>query len=94
MTCGVFRPPSTWTEHPGVAVMRNLDRSVDADVERELRAGGVYSRHAGGNFNGIVWFDAGRWHETVMVHGEPRGTYSADTLQQLMTIVNDEYGWD
>jgi len=86
-------PPSGWTRLPGKSVMTNLDHSVDAGVAGRLRDGGHWSCHDGWNFNGIVWFADGRWYERVSRYRRPQGTYSAETLEELMKVVNDEFGW-
>lgn len=79
---------------PVQAVMTNEDHSVDQDVAEKLRAGGLFAQHSAWNCVGWVWWNDGRWHELVQVHGQARGSYSADTLEELMKTVNDEYGWE
>ncbi len=90
-------PPAGWVELAGPGpftdVITNFDHSIDEDVAEKLREGGTFARHAAWNFNGLVWFDGGRWHERVSVYGQTRNAYTADTLEQLRQIVNDEFGW-
>lgn len=76
--------------------MSNFDHSVDEGFEEALRASGVYGRHAGWNFNGLVWFDAAskQFVEEVYVYGARYGSIAAPSLEKLMREVNDEYGWD
>jgi hypothetical protein len=92
------RPPDGWTELPGTGmftdVMTNADLSIDERVAIRLKAGGSWARHSGWNFNGEVWWADGRWHERVLVHRTARGYFSADSLQELMSLVNNKYGWE
>lgn len=76
--------------------MSNCDHSIDEGFEEALRAGGVYGRHAGWNFNGLVWFDAesGEFKQEVWQYHVPQRVYSASTLRELMDVVNDDWGWD
>jgi hypothetical protein len=76
--------------------MSNFYHSVDEGFEEALRAGGVFGRHAGWNFNGVVWFDADSqaFVEEVRVYCEVRGQFSAPTLRELMDEVNGKFGWD
>lgn len=95
---GVFpRPPAGWEElpigDPFCDVMSNRDRSINESVAGMLRQGGCWARHAAWDFNGVVWFAGDRWHELVAVDHQARGAYSADTLEELMKVVNDEFGW-
>lgn len=87
-------PPTGWTELPLGNVMNNRDQEIDWPVAALLRQGGCFSRHSGWDFSGLVWFADGRWHERVSGHGTPRAAYSADTLEELMRTVNDEFGWN
>lgn len=73
--------------------MSNCDHSIDEGMDGALRAGGV-GEHSAWDFHGDVWFEDGQFHEEVWVYKEYRETSSADTLEQLMTEVNAEYGSD
>lgn len=84
-------PPKQWREI-GLE-MSNFDGSIDDGLADALRGGQVYARHAAWNFNGLVWFADGRFHEQVWQYHHPMRTYSADTLTKLMTVVNDDWGW-
>lgn len=77
-------------------VMSNFDLTVDDGMAAALMAEPVdlFGRHAGLNFNGIVYFRDGKFHEQVWVYGTPRETISSNTLEELMIEVNSAYGWD
>lgn len=85
--------PNNLEELPDT-VMTNFDHSIDEDTARKLCSSHCFSRHAALNFNGKVWFADGKFHEEVWVYRVPRKTFSADTLRDLMKLVNDEFGWD
>ena len=76
--------------------MTNFDGSIDDGLAEALqeRPGQVFGRHAGWNFNGLVYFANGKFHEEVWVHRTPRQIISADSLRELMDAVCDEYGRD
>lgn len=73
--------------------MSNFDHHIDEDGEARLKAGGVFARHAGWNFNGTVWWDGSQFCEAVWQYHSHVATLTAPTLRELMTDVNDEYGW-
>jgi hypothetical protein len=74
--------------------MSNCDGRIDPGLDKALRArpGQVYGRHAGWNFNGLVWFESGLFHEQVWCNKVPQKELSARTLRQLMDAVNGEFG--
>lgn len=77
-------------------LMSNCGHTIDDCMDEQLRAnpGVAYSQHCAWNFHGTVWFENEAFHEEVWVYGSPRQTISAASLQELMTKVNDEYGYD
>ncbi len=81
---------------PNLQGMSNCDHSIDDGFEAALRAAPlkVYGRHAGWNFNGLVWFDGKDFVEEVWVYHVPRTVITAPTLEQLMQDVNDQFGHD
>lgn len=76
--------------------MSNADQSIDDGLAEALRAepGKVCAQHAAWNFCGYTYFEDGQYRTQVWVRGTPRETVSAPTLDALMTITNDKYGWD
>lgn len=76
--------------------MTNFDHSIDSGFEDALRSGEgrVWGRHAGWNFNGRVWYEDGKFHEQVWCYRVPVGELSAGSLEELMRVVSDEYGYD
>jgi hypothetical protein len=95
VTTDMLSPPEGWPRgfSSDTVVMTNYDHSVDEAVAERLRRGGECGQHTAFDFHAWVWFADGRWHEQVFVHHVPQGSFCADTLQELMKIVNDEFGW-
>lgn len=84
--------PSNMVE--GVLGMTNFDHTIDDGFESSLRTQAVWGRHAGWNFNGRVWFDGNEFCEEVWTYHVPREVVRASSLQELMRIVNEQYGTD
>lgn len=76
-------------------VMSNFDHTVDPGLEDDLKQG-MHAQHAAWNFCGEVRWDAERqvFTEIVRRYQAEVGEVSAPTLEELMSEVNDEYGWD
>jgi hypothetical protein len=74
--------------------MSNCFGEIDEGMDEALRArpAEVYGRHAGWNFNGLVWFEGGLFHEQGRCYRVPRKEISAPTLGKLMSAVNAEFG--
>jgi len=79
----IFRGTEEWPERSG---MSNFDHEIDEGFEKFLRQRPAerWGRHASGNFNGKVWFEADRFHSEVWVDGSPREVIHADSLRELM----------
>jgi hypothetical protein len=75
------------TAAPGIS---NWDYSIHPDAEKYLRKGGV-SKHASHAFQGRISYHDDLFWEDVMVNHEKVATFSAGTLEQLMTDVNAVY---
>ena len=84
-------PPEQYTET--TLGMSNFDHEIDEGFEDALRSTPVYGRHSGLNFNGLVWFQDGVFHEQIWRHREPVGICYAESLDALMRTVNDSHGW-
>ena len=76
--------------------MSNFDGKIDDGLAEALIAGEgkVYASHAAWNFNGKVYYRDGMFHEDVWRYHSLKETISAETLQELMSAVNDEYGYE
>jgi hypothetical protein len=91
----MLAPPDDWSRSFALdtVVMTNYDHSVEEAVAERLRRGGMCGQHTALGFHGWVWFADGRWHEQVFVHHVAQGSFSADSLEELMGIVNNEFSW-
>ncbi len=72
--------------------MSNSDHSIDDGLDAALRKEKDYAQHAAWDFCGYVWFEGGLFHEEVWQYHVHVDTLSADTLEELMNVVNDKYG--
>jgi len=77
-------------------VMSNFDHEIDRSIERRLRESEAFSRYAGWNFNGRVWWDraAGEWRCEVWTYGVPHEVIGAEALEEIMQKVCADYGWE
>jgi len=77
-------------------VMSNLDHSVEPWAEEKLKVGKVYGRHAAWDFNALVWYDgeSGKFRSQVWCYGSPVAEHEADSLEDLMTVNNENHGSD
>lgn len=73
--------------------MSNFDGSIDEGLDEYLRGGARDARHYAWDFNGELRFEGGLYYEDVYRYGNLIGTVSAASLRELMTAVNDQYGW-
>lgn len=73
--------------------MSNYDHHIDPGMSDVLKSGSVRGQHFGWNFCGEVWWDSGQFCERVARNGVHVGTYCAPTLESLMSVVNDAWGW-
>ncbi len=74
--------------------MTNFDGSIDEGMDDKLRKGECISEHCAWNFHGDVWFQDGKFREQVWQYHEPVAEFEADTLEELMQEVNEEFGSD
>lgn len=74
-------------------VMTNCDHTIDEDVARELKSKpDHYAQYSGWNFCGNVWWAGERWACLVWVYHVQRKIVTADTLEEIMRLVSDEFG--
>jgi len=90
-----IRPPEGYEDlgYSSPLGMTNFDQSIEPDTEEILKEQKIYCHHAARNFNGDVWYQDGIFHESVYRYHAFQGHYTAPTLPELMTMVNDNHGW-
>jgi hypothetical protein len=86
------------TEHPdwpeiGI-LMSNFDCKVDTEVADRLRKEQVIASYTGYNFYAYCWFQDGLFHADVWLYSSHVDTMSAETPEELMKEVSDEFGWE
>ena len=88
-------PPEDFTEvEDWQQQLTNFDHSVAPGLEEKLKAEKIFCRHAAYEFNGEVWYEDGLFHEKVFRFHVAVAHHEAPTLRELMTLVNDDHGWD
>ena len=75
-------------------VMSNYDRQIKSGSETKLKEGKVYGIYPAWDFNGIVWYADEQFHCEVWVYNSPRTVISAATLEELMELCSDKFGYE
>jgi hypothetical protein len=75
--------------------MSNFDHTIDEGLAEALR-NGKRGEHAAWNFHGTLWYDqqSEEFCELVRRYRVPVTVVRARSLEELMSAVNSEYGWD
>lgn len=87
-----MRMPDDYQEEHNLE-MSNFDHSIDDGLSERLQEEKCFARHSGWEFNGLVWFEDNQFHEEVWRYRVYQETINANTLPELMKMVNDKYGW-
>lgn len=85
--------PTDFTECGMDDIMSNFDHSIADGIAEHIKGKPLFSRYAGWNFNGQVWWD-GAWNCDVYVYGSCLKTVRAETLREIMDSVCAEFGFD
>lgn len=88
------RMPENFYEYENIAIMSNFDREIEQDIVKAIKNKNLFSRYAGWNFNGKVWWENKNWHCEVWCYGSFIKTFSSKKLEQIMEEVSSEYGYD
>jgi len=87
------RIPESYSEYPE-AVMSNCDHTIDYEVAEHIKGKELSAQYAGWNFCGYVWWEGGMWNCEVWHYNSWQKTFNAETLEEMMSDVCDEYGYD
>lgn len=87
------RIPESYSKYPET-LMSNYDHTIEQDVAEEIKDKELYARYAGWNFCGYVWWEGEMWNCEVWHYGSWQKTVNAETLEEIMSEVSDEYGDD
>lgn len=90
----VSRLPDSFTEYEGDGIMSNYDGLIDENTASEIKGRELFSRYAGWNFNGKVWWGNNQWNCEVWQYHSHMETVSKDTLEEIMQTVCDKYGYE
>jgi hypothetical protein len=90
----IFRLPESYAEYIGYEIMSNFDRIINETTSSEIKGNNLFSRYAGWNFNGKVWWEHGQWNCEVWQYHCFMETVSAPTLSEIMHNVSETYGYD
>lgn len=101
MTSANRPTPSKWRclhEDPLPEVepdMSNFDHKVEPGAAEAIADGKHMANYAGWNFHAYAYLGAeGVYVADVHVFHTHRSFETADSLEELMTVVSDRYGWD
>lgn len=87
------RIPESYSEY-SEAVMSNYDHTIDNEVAEHIKGKELSAEYAGWNFCGYVWWEGDMWNCEVWHYGSWQKTFNAETLEEIMSNVSDEYGSD
>ena len=76
--------------------MSNFDHTIDDGLPELLKEneGKSYAKYYGWNFFGEVWYENKKFTCQVWVYSVPRGEIEAETLEEIMELVRDKYGYN
>jgi hypothetical protein len=86
------RMPEYFTEHGDIDMMSNFDGSIIYEIASDIEGNEMFSRYAGRNFNGKVWWEENKWLCEVWTYGSWSKTLVFDALDEMMIGVSSEYG--
>lgn len=88
-----MRIPENFSEYHET-IMSNCDNIINDNVANAIKGKNLCSQYAGWNFCGYVWYQNSQWYCEVWVYKSWVETFNADTLEEIMTDVSDEYGYE
>lgn len=88
------RIPESFLEYNGEEIMSNFDGVIISETADAIKGKELFSRYAGWNFNGKVWWQNNLWNCEVWCYGSFQKTFNAETLDEIMSNVCSEYGSD
>lgn len=75
-------------------VMSNFDHMIEDGMEEKLKSGKFYGDYSAWNFHAQVWFDGKNFKAMVKRYQAHVGTITALTLEQIMELASDNWGYD
>lgn len=74
-------------------VMSNFDGIIDKEIEKELRTKFSYSKYPAWNFCGSVWFENNKFYCEIWQYGSITKVINGDTLEDVMRVACEWYGY-
>lgn len=87
------RRPEEFTEYEE-SVMSNSDHQIEVEVAEYIKDKPLHSHYAGWNFSAQVWYENNKWCCEVWTYRSFCETFIADTLEEIMSDVSSQYGYD
>lgn len=81
-----------WRELPNG--LSNLFREIPVGLADDLKKGECFCDYSGWDFNAEVWWQNDAFQAFVRVYRIHQKTISAPSLEDLMRLVSDEFGYD
>lgn len=88
----VNRLPKSFSESNN-EIMSNFDGQINLKTAEEIKGKDLFSRYAGWNFNGKVWWQNNKWLCEIWCYQSFRETFVCDTLKEMMEEISSEYGY-
>ncbi len=86
--------PKDFTEFEGEELMSNFDGQIEQATADAIKGEKLFSRYAGWNFNGLVWWQEDTWNCAVYCYGSLNKIVSEESLEEIMETVSEEFGRD
>lgn len=86
--------PEGFVEYDGDELMSNFNHRIEKETAEAIKGKKLFSRYAGWNFNGLVWWQDDQWHCAVFCYGAYIETASENTLEEIMKTVSDKFGYE
>lgn len=88
----ILRMPEDFLELEADDLMSNFDNQIDKSIAKAIKNKKLFSRYAGWNFNGLVWWQNKKWNCEIWVYKSRQETFICNTLEDIMSEVSNKYG--
>lgn len=75
-------------------VMSNYDHEIEEGAEEKLRSGKFYGDYVAWDFHARVWFDGKNFKAMVKRYRVHVGTVTSPTLNAIMELASNEWGYN
>lgn len=75
-------------------IMSNFSHEVDSGAEERLRTTkGISGQYTAKNFFGCIWYAKEKFWCEIWQYHEHINTLEANSLERIMELASDQYGW-